>query len=53
MKTTVEIDIEEALDNLSNRERSAILSSYLNDIQDDDDLIEVLKSRGYVVTEKD
>lgn len=53
MKTTVEIDIEEALDNLSYNERSEILSKYVSDIKDDSDLIEELESRGYMVTERD
>lgn len=53
MKVNVEIDIEEALDNLRSKDRSDILSKYVSDIDDDDVLKEELESRGYIVTEKE
>lgn len=50
MKVNAEVDVEEVLDNLSNKDRSDILSKYVSDIYDDDVLKEELESRGYKLT---
>lgn len=52
MKSKVEVDVEEVLDNLSYRDRSEVLSKYIGEINDSDVLIEELESRGYKVEEK-
>lgn len=50
MKASAEVDVEEVLDNLRNKDRSEVLSKYVSDIDDDDVLKEELESRGYIVT---
>lgn len=52
MKSEVEVDVEEVLDNLRRKDLSEVLSKYVSDIDDDDVLIEEIESRGYVVTKE-
>lgn len=52
MKSNVDVDVEEVLDNLSAKDRSDILSKYIDDIDDDDVLKEELESRGYKCVEE-
>lgn len=52
MKSNVDVDVEEVLDNLSEKDRSDILSKYIDDIDDDDVLKEELESRDYKCVEE-
>ena len=50
-KAKIEIDVQEAFDELRRKEQEEFIKSNLS-VLDIDDLIEVIESRGYKLTEE-